>query len=745
MVDEQAPKLIAFYLPQFHPIPENDEWWGRGFTEWRNVVRGTPAYDGHHQPHLPADLGFYDLRVPEVRDRQADLARQYGVHGFCYYYYWFGGRRLLERPLLEVVQSGRPDFPFCICWANENWTRRWDGRDSEVLIGQHHSSAEDEAFILDLIPILSDPRYIRVDGKPLILVYRLALFPDPAQTARTWRRVAAEHGIAGLQLCAVHTSWFGDPRIYGFDAAAEFPPHTVAELPDVRSRLQGVHPGFQGRVVDYQLAMDHYLARPPVDYPLYRTVMARWDNSARRGENALIFHNATPALYRLWLGQLIRQARHTPGREFVFINAWNEWAEGAHLEPDVLAGHSYLEVTRQALDEGPGSDGAPSLNHDAFAARWTKLTALPLNWHESPATTPMSERSSNEAPPGHPVTGALPGSGQHSLNGETDRPQQSLSVAPRPAPGEPTVSGIVMNAADQDAVPRQAQRAVSAGLPDSLWEIHEEAKLVSDEEWFMALRQSVDGEPFHGHLLPAFAPADVQRQFVGSSGVTALNEAWIFTRVVLRYAAACGVPLDGPAKMLDFGCGWGRYTRFLLKYTHPDNIYGVDVNSGMIEQCRKNFGGSNFSTVSPFPPTIFRDSLFDLVLGYSVFSHLSPACADAWIEEFARVVRPGGIVLMTTQGRDFIDFCRNIRRTGDLSHPWYRSLAVAFVDEAAAHHAYDEGRYLFTSRRGEDATYGEALISRGYIEQHWLHGFELVDFVDDRSFLPQALFVLQRK
>jgi len=350
--DLDAIRLIAFYLPQFHPIPENDLWWGKGFTEWTNVTRAKPNFDGHDQPRLPADLGFYDLRLPQARQAQAELATRYGVHGFCYYYYWFGGKRLLHRPLDEVLASGKPDFPFCICWANENWSRRWDGRESDILIGQHYADGDDEAFIRQVEPLLRDRRYIRVQGRPLLLIYRIELLPDAARTANIWREYCRQCGIGELYLANVQSfAGASDPKSYGFDASVEFPPHERAVPAQPQPRM--TNPDFQGLVFDYPATAKNFMHRPLPAYPFFRTAMPNWDNTARRQNHGHIFINSSPEAYGAWLAHLVTQTRHLhpPGERFVFINAWNEWAEGNHLEPDQRHGHGYLEATRQALGD----------------------------------------------------------------------------------------------------------------------------------------------------------------------------------------------------------------------------------------------------------------------------------------------------------------------------------------------------------------------------------------------------------
>jgi lipopolysaccharide biosynthesis protein len=362
-------RLLAFYLPQFHPIPENDRWWGRGFTEWTSVAKARPLFSGHSQPHLPSELGFYDLRVPEVREAQADLARAHGISGFCYYHYWFGGRRLLNRPFDEVLASGRPDFPFCLCWANETWTRRWDGADQEVLMPQRHSVEDDRAHIEHLLPTFEDRRYVRVDGKPLFLVYRTELLPDPTRTAAIWRERAISAGIGDLYLARVESFVPSvDPKTIGFDAAIEFAPdwHVLpaarfhrqrwdfpAKILHRLSRL-GLIPNayLTHRIYPYDLLARAMLEKPPVHYRRFRCATPQWDNSPRRPNGSVIFRDPSPAIYERWLRTLVQATRDAfQGDErLVFVNAWNEWAEGNHLEPDQLWGRAYLEATARALD-----------------------------------------------------------------------------------------------------------------------------------------------------------------------------------------------------------------------------------------------------------------------------------------------------------------------------------------------------------------------------------------------------------
>ncbi len=360
-------RLIAFYLPQFHAIPENDEWWGKGFTEWTNVRPSEPMFPGHYQPHEPLDLGYYDLTDIETQKRQIELAKLYGISGFCFYWYWFGGKRLLEKPVENWLNNPELDFPFCICWANENWTRRWDGRDADIIMGQNHSPEDDLAFIAELAPYLRDPRYIRINGKPLVLVYRPSLLPDPVATAGRWRDWCRQNGIGEIYLAYTQSFELADPKTYDFDAAIEFPPNNASPTV-LTDRIKGLDPEFNGIVYDWNSYVDRSRNYPQPDYRLIRSVCPAWDNSARRKKGGAIFLNNTPGEYATWLGNAMTRTladAPTPDDRIIFCNAWNEWAEGAHLEPDTRFGYAWLETTRNALDPRATPKHVTLIGHDA--------------------------------------------------------------------------------------------------------------------------------------------------------------------------------------------------------------------------------------------------------------------------------------------------------------------------------------------------------------------------------------------
>lgn len=348
-------KAIAFYLPQFHPIPENDRWWGKGFTEWTNVVRGKALFRNHYQPRLPADLGYYDLRLPETQAAQAALAKAYGIHGFCYYYYWFNGKKLLSTPIEQMLQSGQPDFPFCLCWANENWSRNWDGQNRHVLMEQGYSLESNRALIQEIIPMMQDQRYIRHHGKPILLVYRIKVIPNWLETAQMWREECRRAGVGEIHLCAVRFGLeplTGQPGDLGLDAYVLFPPHESDRV-DVRKDQLDLHKDFRGEVLSYDAVVEGDLKRFSQGYSwaVHRGAMMGWDNTARRLTDARIFVGATPMRLHYWLKEILAQeAQFNPDDEsLLFINAWNEWAEGTFLEPDQRFGTGYLEAVKSAI------------------------------------------------------------------------------------------------------------------------------------------------------------------------------------------------------------------------------------------------------------------------------------------------------------------------------------------------------------------------------------------------------------
>jgi len=351
----QRTRSIAFYLPQFHQIPENDQWWGPGFTEWTNTRKARARFAGHQQPSSPGELGYYDLRSPETRAAQAELAGAHGIDAFCYYHYWFNGHRLLHEPFDAVLASGEPDFPFVLCWANENWTRAWNGSDRDVLMEQHYSDADDVDHLRHLAAAFADPRYVRVDGKPLFLVYRAARLPDARRTTDLWRAEASRLGIGELFLARVESfsTERGDPRPGGFDAAIEFQPQwRQIRSSVVRSAARRVTQQFGStrfdrpyNTFDYSTLVERALRAPVPDYPRSPCVTPRWDNSPRRESGAVILTGSTPEAYGEWVTRTL--AAHEP--DLLFVNAWNEWGEGAHLEPCKRWGRAYLEAHRNAV------------------------------------------------------------------------------------------------------------------------------------------------------------------------------------------------------------------------------------------------------------------------------------------------------------------------------------------------------------------------------------------------------------
>jgi hypothetical protein len=363
------------YLPQYHPIPENDQWWEPGFTEWTNVAKARPLFPGHHQPNLPADLGFYDLRVPEVREAQAALAREAGIEGFCYWHYWFGGRRILERPFAEVLASGRPDFPFCLAWANESWQGVWHGCERRLLIEQTYpGDADIEAHFYSLLEAFQDSRYIRVHGMPLFMILQPTQLAESRRFTDRWQELARANGLEGIHFVAHNKADTDfDWRAAGFSAAVAANPLKVykmrfwklieryfemrgvvsaggAAVRIISSRLVQKLIGWKGGIYRYEDAISSISPDCALEPGWYAVALPNWDNSPRAGRKGVILHKSTPEAYRKHLREVLAGVSDRPREErIVFIKSWNEWAEGNYLEPDQRFGHQYLAVTREEL------------------------------------------------------------------------------------------------------------------------------------------------------------------------------------------------------------------------------------------------------------------------------------------------------------------------------------------------------------------------------------------------------------
>ena len=360
--DGEKPKarIIAFYLPQYHPIPENDLWWGKGFTEWTNVGKARKLFPGHYQPRVPADLGYYELRVPETRQAQADMARKYGIEGFCWWHYWFGnGKRLLERPFEEVLASGQPDFPFCLGWANESWQGFWHGLNGrEVLIEQKYPGREDYvAHFNAVLPALKDSRYLTVDGKPLFMIYRPLNAPEEISLfMKIWQEMAVENGLKGIYfVCQTYEPdrELAPLQALGFDAVNIVRMYDFErKQPSVKRCAKFLHKIFRcPTIVPYSKASRWFVDRKMDSRDgIIPTIIPNWDHSPRTGKKAFILHGSTPELFRSHVDDVLDVLRDKPQEHRIaFVKSWNEWAEGNYLEPDMKFGTGYLEVLREEL------------------------------------------------------------------------------------------------------------------------------------------------------------------------------------------------------------------------------------------------------------------------------------------------------------------------------------------------------------------------------------------------------------
>ena len=354
-------RVIALYLPQFHPIPENDAWWGPGFSEWTNVARGRALYRGHSQPLVPGELGFYDLRLPETRIAQAELARAYGVEAFCYWHYWFAGSRLLERPFAEVQASGEPDFPFCLTWANQSWTGIWYGAPGKILKEQTYPGLADyEAHFYAVLPALRDARYLRVNGLPLFGIWRPSELPDAHEFIEFWRNLANREGLPGLYFVGFTDDPAWSPSDDGFDACVlqSFSGTGRAIHRSTRAkigkRLKRMSPNLraaaltmtgQPKVYDYDEVRPELVFGPRLRDDQHPCLIPNWDNTPRSGRRGVVLHGATPDLFRRQVARTVPLLAERPReKQLLFVKSWNEWAEGNHLEPDLRFGRKWLEA-----------------------------------------------------------------------------------------------------------------------------------------------------------------------------------------------------------------------------------------------------------------------------------------------------------------------------------------------------------------------------------------------------------------
>ena len=357
------PRILAYYLPQYHPFPENDEWWGKGFTEWTNVARASKLFPGHVQPHIPADLGFYDLRMPEIREEQAKLAREAGIEAFCYYEYWFGnGRQLMQRPFEEVVSSGKPDFPFCLCWANHSWYKKlWDpknpGKDRLLIEQQYLGEEEYRMHFMHLLTSFKDKRYLRVNGKPLYVIYDAVHFPDVSNFITTWRNLAQKNGLGDFFFVA--TDYNCDHRqellTAGFDATHNVDYSNIYHLSNPFTKAFKTFCRLYlhiPMIYKYKDAMKYMLHEACRERNVIPVITPNWDHTPRSGAKGMVFTHAEPKYFKQLALEALDMVKDKPEEEqLIFVKSWNEWGEGNYMEPDLQYGHGYINALREAIDE----------------------------------------------------------------------------------------------------------------------------------------------------------------------------------------------------------------------------------------------------------------------------------------------------------------------------------------------------------------------------------------------------------
>jgi lipopolysaccharide biosynthesis protein len=347
---KDASRIVAFYLPQYHEVAQNSEWWGKGFTDWVNVSKARPLFPGHYQPHIPEELGFYDASEERTLRRQSELAKEYGIHGFAFYWYWFDGVRILEKPI-ESFYNSDIDFSYCFCWANEPWSRTWDNNPREMLINQQYSDGFEIRLLHDLVKFWRDKRYVTVENRPLLIIYRVNHIPSPKNAISNLRKQSMS--LYGINPYIVGVDFYDlpDEQDLGLDAIVEFPPHKFWGVNNLRDTPEDLDANFVGTLIDYKKVILQSVDRH-VDSTrtIFRSCFPSWDNTARLGNRAVIIENTDVKIFELWLSALRQYTRdrNSDSKNLIFINAWNEWAEGAHLEPDRKLGRSFLEAVKRS-------------------------------------------------------------------------------------------------------------------------------------------------------------------------------------------------------------------------------------------------------------------------------------------------------------------------------------------------------------------------------------------------------------